>query len=139
MIGKIATALISPVTDLISEFITDKDEAARLAFEISSLAEKQAHEINMAQVEVNKVAASHASIFVSGARPAMLWVCVTAFALNFVGFPLLEYISMLADSPLKPPELDISEMTPILLALLGLGGMRAFEKAKGVARSNMLK
>ena len=65
-------ALIGPVTGLLDKFVEDKDQKNALAHEIATLAEKQAHEAAMAQLEVNKAEAQHRSIFVSGWRPS--WV-----------------------------------------------------------------
>ena len=87
-------ALAGPVEKILGKFIQDKDEAARLAFEISSLAEKQAHEISLSQIEVNKEEAKSHSLFVSGWRPAVGWVCVLAMINNFI---LIPYVSAFLD------------------------------------------
>ena len=69
----IVKELVGPVTGLLSEFIEDKDQKARLAHEIATLAQKEAHKNAALQLEVNKIEAAHASIFVSGWRPALGW------------------------------------------------------------------
>jgi len=66
-------ALIGPVSGLLDKFIEDKDQKNALAHEIATLAEKQAHEAALAQVEVNKAEAQHRSIFVAGWRPFVGW------------------------------------------------------------------
>ena len=63
------TALIAPITSLLDKFIEDKDQKNKLAHEIATMAEKQAHEANMAQVETNQAEATHRSIWVAGWRP----------------------------------------------------------------------
>ena len=124
----IASLLVGPIAGLLDKFIPDKDEAARLAYEIATLAENQAHEQIIAQLEVNKAEASNPSLFVSGWRPGAGWVCVLAMANNFLIAPYAVAFG------LDVPTLDLSLMTPVLLGMLGLGGMRSYEKRSGVAR-----
>ena len=66
-------ALIGPVTGLLDKFIEDKDQKNKLAHEIATMAEKQMHEANMGQLEINKMEAQHRSIFVAGWRPFLGW------------------------------------------------------------------
>ncbi len=126
--------LIGPVTGLLDKFIADADERNRLAHEIATLAERQAHEIAKAQIEVNKEEASHASMFVSGWRPAVGWVCCFGLACNFLVVPVANFGLSVSGSSLLVPALDLGEMMPVLLGMLGLGGLRTYEKTKNVAR-----
>jgi len=127
--------LIGPVTGLLDKFVEDKDQKAKLAHEIATLAERQAHEIAKAQINVNQNEANHKSVFVSGWRPACGWVCVLGFSVNFLIIPTVNiYLTAWTQSPLMIPPLDVSEMMPVLLGMLGLGGMRTVEKTKHVAR-----
>ena len=126
--------LIGPVTGLLDKFVEDKDQKAKLAHEIATLAERQAHEIAKAQINVNQNEAKHKSVFVSGWRPACGWMCVLGFSVNFLIIPIVNiYLTAWTQSPLLIPSLDVSEMMPVLLGMLGLGGMRTVEKAKNVA------
>lgn len=84
------------------------------------------------QTDVNKQEAGHQSLLVSGWRPAIGWVCAAIFAANYIGVPLLAWLSPLLDLP-PPPRLDIGEVLPVLLGMLGLGGLRTTEKLKGKA------
>jgi hypothetical protein len=68
-------ALIGPVAGLLDKFVEDKDQKNALAHEIATMAERQAHESVMAQIEVNKAEAASASLFKGGWRPAVGWVC----------------------------------------------------------------
>ena len=127
--------LISPVVGLLERFIPDATERQKLAHEIATLAEKQAHAIAMAQIEVNKVEAASNSIFKSGWRPAIGWVCGFAFAYHFVLQPLLVFILTYAGHPVPElPEFDMASLMTVLGGLLGLGGLRTFEKYKGVTK-----
>ncbi len=126
--------LIGPVTNLLDKFIPDADEKARLAHDISSMATRHAHELAKEQISINREEAKHASIFVSGWRPATGWICVAGMGANYIGFPLANFFCALADLNVVMPSLDISEMMPVLLGMLGLGAMRTVEKTKQVAR-----
>ena len=72
--------LVGPVTGILDKFIEDKDQKAKLAHEIATMAEKHAHEAAMAQVDVNKSEAQHRSIFVASWRPFVGWICGIALA-----------------------------------------------------------
>lgn len=85
------------------------------------------------QMEINKIEAASSSVFVSGWRPAIGWICGAGFAVQFVIGPLAEWGSALAGHPVKFPQMDTGTMMPLLLGMLGLGGMRTAEKIQGVA------
>lgn len=134
-------ALIGPVTGLLDKFVEDKDQKNALAHEIATMAEKQAHEAAMAQVQANTEQAKHPSLFVAGARPAIMWICAIAMAYHFILQPFLLFGVLVAGVtlPADPPELDMGQLMPVLLGILGLGGMRSWEKVKGCARDNLKK
>ena len=126
--------LIAPVTGLLDKFIEDKDQKNALAHEIATMAQKHAQENAKAQIEVNKTEAGHRSLFVSGWRPAVGWVCCVGMASNFLVIPMANFALALAESSVIVPVLQLSEMMPVLLGMLGLGSMRSAEKFKGVQR-----
>lgn len=126
--------LVGPVSALLSRVIPDKTERDKLAHEIATMAEKQAHEQIMAQVEVNKIEAAHKSLYVAGARPFIMWTCGFSMAFNFVGLPIIETVTVLYGTPIVLDPLDLEVMMPVLFGILGLGGMRTYEKRHGVAR-----
>jgi hypothetical protein len=119
--------LIGPVTGLLNKFIEDKDQANALAHEITTLASKQALEINKAQLEVNKVEAAHKSLFVAGWRPFCGWISALGLAYNVI-------IAQILGIWFTVPEVDPALLTPVLMGMLGMGAMRSYEKAKGVQR-----
>ena len=127
-------ALIGPVTGLLDKFIEDKDAENALAHEISTMADRHAQELAKGQLEVNKIEASSSSIFVSGWRPAVGWVCVLGMAGNFIVIPISNFILALADSTVTIPLIDTATMMPVLMGMLGLGAMRSAEKIKKVSR-----
>jgi hypothetical protein len=128
-------ALISPITGLLDKFIPDADEKAKLAHEIATMAEKQAHELALAQIEVNKAEAASGSVFKGGWRPFIGWVCGIAFLYHFVLQPLLLFAIAVAGVQLPAlPEFDMGTLLTVLGGLLGLGSLRTFEKTKGITR-----
>ena len=126
--------LIGPISALLDKIIPDADERSRLAHEIATLAERQAHEIAKAQIEVNREEATSHSIFVSGWRPAVGWITAIGLATNYLLVPVWNFLLSINESPITVPPLDLSEMMPVLLGMLGLGGLRTYEKTKNVAR-----
>ena len=124
----ILQTLVGPVAGILDKFIEDKDQKAKLAHEIATMAEKHAHEAAMAQVDVNKSEAQHRSIFVAGWRPFVGWTCGVALCYHFVLQPFLLFVVYSFGYQVDLPVFDMSTLTTILLGLLGLGGMRSFEK-----------
>ena len=85
------------------------------------------------QIDTNKVDAANPSVFVSGWRPFIGWVCGAACAWNWVGLPVVAMALKVyqIEMPLSPA--NLSEMLPVLMGMLGLGALRTVEKIKGVA------
>lgn len=128
------SSLVAPVSGLLDKFIEDKDQKAALAHEIATLADKQANEQAVAQIELNKVEAAHQSMFVAGWRPAVGWVCALAMLLNFILIPFINLGLEFGGLDLQLDLIDMETMLPVLFGMLGLGGMRTAEKLKGVQR-----
>lgn len=128
-------ALIGPVAALLDKVIPDAGERAKLAHEIATMAERHAHEIALAQIEVNKEEAKSENLFKSGWRPFIGWVCGIAFAYHFVGQPVIIFTLTYFGLPAPfLPEFDMMSLLTVLGGLLGLGGLRTFEKYKGVTK-----
>lgn len=128
--------LIGPIAGLLDKFIPDADEKARLAHEIATLAERQAHEIAKAQIAVNNTEAAHKSLFVAGWRPATGWICASGLGFNYIVVPLGNFYLAVSGNSIVIPSLDLSEMLPVLMGMLGLGAYRTYEKTKKVARES---
>jgi hypothetical protein len=125
-------SLIGPVTGLLDKFIEDKDQKAKLAHEIATMSQKYAQESALAQVEINKVEAAHKSLFVAGWRPAVGWVCVLGMFGNFITIPFSNFVLALLGIDIVIPLVPLETMMPVLMGMLGLGGLRSFEKTKGL-------
>ena len=130
-------AIIDSVGKVASDLITTDKE--RIELELEGKRIDQA--TDLAQMEVNKTEAQNQNLFVSGWRPAVGWVGAAAMAYQFLFYPLLvwawvwlqaEQIVPKEVSP--PPVLDTEALWVILSGMLGIAGMRSFEKTRGVAR-----
>lgn len=129
------TALIGPVAGLLDKFIEDKDQKNKLAHEIATMSEKHAQELAKGQLEVNKVEASHRSPLVAGWRPFIGWVCGVALAWHFVLSPVILFLAAWFNVVLPAlPEFDMGSLMTVLMGMLGLGGLRTFEKSKGLTK-----
>ncbi len=86
------------------------------------------------QIDINKIEAGHQSIFVSGWRPFVGWVCGSAFAVIFVILPVANWIAQVGGHPKIDIEFDVGTLLTVLSGMLGLGALRTVEKFGGVAR-----
>jgi len=130
------SALIGPVSAILDKAIPDKDLKEKLAHEIATMAERHTHEQVQAQLEINKTEAAHKNLFVAGWRPACGWVCVFGMAGNFLVIPLANMTLELLETGVKVPMIDLSTMLPVLMGMLGLGGLRTFEKVKSAQKNH---
>ena len=120
------TAGIDLATVAINKIWPDKSaaEAAQLAAAVA---------IVQGQLDTNKAEAASPSAFTSGWRPAIGWVCAAALAFQYVGRPLLAWGGIVSGHQFPPlPGID-DNLWQLMLGMLGLGGLRSFEKVKGVA------
>jgi hypothetical protein len=131
----IVSALIGPVSGLLDKFVEDKDQKAALAHEIATMSERHAQELAKGQLAINAEEAKSRNIFVAGWRPFVGWSCGLAMFWHFLGLPLTLFITGwlgLEHPPL--PEFDMDTLLTVLLGMLGLGGLRTFEKVQKVAK-----
>ena len=127
---------IAPILgNVLNRFFPDKEKAAEAQRAIETALLENAAQINLAQIEVNKEEAQHRTIFVAGWRPFIGWVCGIALAWHFVGVPVTLFF--IAWSGAEVPELpvfDMNSLMTVLTGMLGLGGLRTFEKMKGLTK-----
>ena len=129
------TALIAPITGLLDKFIPDADLKNKLAHQVATMAETHAQELAKGQLEINKVEAQHKSIFVSGWRPFIGWTCGIALCWHFVLQPVTLFVCTYIGLTIPTlPEFDMGSLMTILGGLLGLGGLRTYEKQKGLTK-----
>lgn len=85
------------------------------------------------QLAINQAEASNSNLFVAGWRPWIGWVCGVAFAYHFVLQPLLAFIMAAFGHVVPLPSFDMNALSTVLMGMLGLGGLRTFEKVKGIS------
>lgn len=122
--------IIGAVKDIVSEVVVDKDKRDELSIrlqEIEDRADERLHEELMGQIAINQVEAGHRSIFVAGWRPFIGWVGGLALLWTFVLSKLIEQVF-----GVPAPTIDTTALIQVVMAILGLGAMRSFDKIKGV-------
>ena len=136
MIG-ILSSLLPVATKIIDRVVPDKNAAQKAKISMEKELTTAFNKANLAQIETNKIQAAHPSIFVSGARPAIMWICAFGLGWQFVVQPVAVWGLALSGAGIALPIIETEGLMSLTLALLGLGGMRSFEKSKGVQRNNM--
>lgn len=126
MIGQV----IEVADKVLGKFIPDKNLKMKLQKEMTMAF----HDANLAQIELNKQEAAHKNIFVAGWRPFVGWICGIALAYHFILSPIIETILIASGITINLPSFEFSQLSSILMGMLGLGGLRTYEKMKGVSR-----
>ena len=130
----IVTALLPALGTLIDRLIPDRAAAEKAKAEMELQLVQAANAAAMAQVEVNKIEAGHSSVFVAGWRPSIGWVCAAGLAWAFVVAPIASWALMVLGVKAELPAIQFDHLFELVLAMLGIGGLRTFEKLRGVAR-----
>tara|TARA_B100001093_G_scaffold464500_1_gene481447 strand:+ start:1110 stop:1502 length:393 start_codon:yes stop_codon:yes gene_type:complete len=115
--------LVGPVTGLLDKFIEDKDQKNALAHEIATMSQRHAQEAMLAQIEVLKADAK-GNWFQASWRPLIGWICGLSLGINYMVSPICAGFGVVI------PQADMSVMMPLMFGMLGIGGMRSFDKAK---------
>lgn len=119
--------------NLIDRFIPDKTEAARVEAEFLRMAAEGELKQVIAQLEINAREAQHASIWVAGWRPFFGWAGGAGFVYATIAQPLLSWWAAIEGWP-QPPVLNLDLLWVVVTGMLGIGGLRTFEKSKGVSK-----
>jgi hypothetical protein len=132
---------VKVIGDTVDKLFTSDEE--RLAQKVELDKAEKAYKIRelelstsliQGQIDINKVEASSTEIFVAGWRPFVGWVCGFALAYTFIVEPILRFIAQVVFGYTGLfPVIETSDLNSILLGMLGLGGLRTFEKVKGVS------
>jgi len=133
-------ALIPLIGDVLDKVLPDATAAADAKLKLVEIAQRgelaqldAEKSLALGQLAVNQVEAANPSVFVSGWRPFIGWICGLAFGYKFVFGPVAAFILTAYGNPTVVPPLEFGEMLPVLLGMLGIAGLRSFEKVKGVA------
>lgn len=122
--GKTIAEPITAIGNVFDELFTSEEEKQQAVFVLERLKQEPAK----LQVELNKVEAQHRSLFVAGWRPAVGWVCAAGLATAFVVNPWMQW------SGYEAVNLPLDVILELVLAMLGMGTLRTFEKMKGITK-----
>ena len=135
MIQALIPSILPAITDVIGRFLPeDKEAKAKAEREIEAQLTMHLAKIDLAQLDINKTEAAHRSIFVAGWRPFIGWSMGIAMTWTYVVMPIAQFVLAQTGHLVDLPALDMSEMMPVLMGMLGLGGLRSFEKYKKVSK-----
>ena len=128
--------LIGPLFELgkgiIDRLFPDPAKKAEAELELLKMTQAGDLQVILAQLQINAKEAENPSVFVSGGRPFIMWICGIGFMYATLLQPLFTWLSSIKGWPV-PPQIDTDVLMYALGGLLGLGGFRSVEKIKGVA------
>ena len=132
MADPITNSVVGIAGSVLNKFVADKNLKMQLEHELKT----QLQTANLAQIEVNKIEAASTSWFVAGWRPSVGWVCSLAMLYHFIIAPLIQYLLTIFGVQAALPEFDFSQLSTILMAMLGMAGLRTYEKKEKVTKGN---
>lgn len=124
-------AMIQTVAGVVNKFVPDRDAQIKMQAELQNrMLEMQSEQLRN-QAEVNKIEASHPSVFVAGWRPFIGWVCGAALAWQFIVSPIADWIAVVSGYSGELPRISGDNLFELVLAMLGMAGWRTLDKIKG--------
>ena len=121
---------LETISKVVDELHTSEEEKLDKKILMQRLQQKLAEK----QLDVNAKEASHRSVFVAGWRPAIGWCGAMALFFAFILSPCIEWYAKLSGIDIVPPAIETGPLLAIVTSMLGVAGMRSFEKAKGIAK-----
>jgi hypothetical protein len=130
VLGAAAAAPIDAIGNVFDKLFTSDEERLQAQAVLEKLKQHPAE----LQVELNKIEAAHRSIFVAGWRPAVGWICAIGVGWAYLGHPVFLWAAALWFPAVKPPDIQTDGLFELVLAMLGMAGLRSFDKASGRAK-----
>ena len=127
-------ALLPLIGNVLDRVIPDKNANQKAKREIEKSLVDNANQLLLAQTETNKTEAAHQNLFVAGWRPAIGWSCALGIFWLFIGHPMATWVAHLDGSAETLPTIDSEILLELTLAMLGIAGLRTFEKLKGLTK-----
>lgn len=127
-------SLLPVLGEVLDRVIPDRAAAEKARVEMEAALLQAATAQAGQQAAINQAEAGHSSVFVAGWRPAIGWVCAAALAWAFIVAPVATWALAVLGIRETLPAIMTDNLFELVLAMLGLGGLRTFEKLKGVAR-----
>lgn len=135
----VVSGLMAIAGQIFDRVIPDKAAAEKAKQDFLAVAQTNEFALMLKQIEVNIAEAGNPNVFVSGWRPFVGWTCGVALAYTYIILPFMQFFVYALGNPetikqfARLPKLDLSDLLPILLGMLGLGIMRTYEKVKDKA------
>lgn len=133
------TAILNLGNTVLDRVLPDKTANDAAKAQLLSLQVSGELATNIAQAQIDQTEAANSSVFVAGWRPFVGWACGGAFVYAFIVQPFLQFILVAFHSTFdvtKIPSLNLSEMMPVLIGMLGLGAMRSYDKSQGTGNGH---
>lgn len=127
-------SLVGPLVNSVVDRIPNGNERARAKEELEKGLVDAANQVMLAQTKINEAEAKHKSIFVAGWRPFIGWVCGVGICWSMVAHPICQWVMIAWGDGTELPTIDTSYLMELVTAMLGMSGLRTFEKMRGVAR-----
>ena len=127
-------AIIPLVSTVLDRLIPDNNAKEKVKQEIEQTLIANATQISLAQAETNKIEAAHRSVWVAGWRPCLGWISALSFLFMFILQPLAQWVSALLGLVVVLPEFQTDVLMELTFAMLGLAGLRTYEKQKGLTK-----
>lgn len=126
--------LLTPLVDQLIDRIPDPQARERARADAEKTLSGLIAQQQQGQVEINRIEAANPNVFVSGWRPFIGWVCGAALGYTYIIAPFWAWILTVYHPGVSLPALPTESLFELVLAMLGLGGLRTFEKVRGVTR-----
>jgi len=130
----VLSAILPLVGEVIDRVVPDKNGNAKAKREIEQTLATAAMKGQLGQLEINKIEAGHRSIWVAGWRPCCGWICASALGFHFILAPIVQWAGSLWGFNLPLPNFNMDALLYVLGSLLGIAGLRTFEKHKGLTK-----
>jgi hypothetical protein len=130
------TAVANVVNTVLDRVLPDTGKNNEAKAALLQMQVKGELDLIIGQLEVNKVEAASSSLFVSGWRPFIGWICGSALGWHFIGAPVVAWVLAIYGKPVALPAFDMTQLITILIGMLGLGAYRTYEKKTGVHGSH---
>jgi hypothetical protein len=128
------TAILDVGSKVIDRLWPDPAQALQAKIKLFELQQSGELQVIAGQLDINKEEAKNANVFVSGWRPFIGWTCGSALVYTYILYPLLLWAAATWAPQIKPPLLVNDGMLfELMLGMLGMSGLRTFEKVKSVA------
>ncbi len=126
--------MIGPIVSKLVDLIPDPNARKKAKEEFERDLLGAVTQASNAQAKINQVEAAHKSVFVAGWRPFIGWICGVGILWAFVAQPIVVWYLAISGSNLTVPDINTDGLYQLVLAMLGMGGLRTLEKIKGVSR-----